>query len=84
MVTVNDIVGKLLKAIKYKGKFARKYCNKQCFHLQGFFLAARKYWSLQGIYKEMARKNTKIKVNCKDFCNLYIPVTSLQPVKINL
>jgi hypothetical protein len=25
----------------------------QCFHLQGFFLAARKYWSLQGIYKEI-------------------------------
>jgi hypothetical protein len=29
--------------------------------------------NLQGnkIYKEMARKNTKIKGNCKDFCNLY-------------
>jgi hypothetical protein len=27
--------------------------RKQCFHLQGFFLAARKYWSLQGIYKEI-------------------------------
>jgi hypothetical protein len=27
--------------------------SNQCFHLQGFFLAARKYWSLQGIYKEM-------------------------------
>jgi hypothetical protein len=28
--------------------------------------------NLQGnkIYKEMARKNTKIKGNCKDFCNL--------------
>jgi hypothetical protein len=25
----------------------------QCFHLQGFFVAARKYWSLQGIYKEI-------------------------------
>jgi hypothetical protein len=25
----------------------------QCFHLQGFFLVARKYWSLQGICKEM-------------------------------
>jgi hypothetical protein len=25
----------------------------QCFHLQGFFLAARKYWSLKGIYKEI-------------------------------
>jgi hypothetical protein len=25
----------------------------QCFHLQGFFPAARKYWSLQGIYKEI-------------------------------
>jgi hypothetical protein len=23
------------------------------------------------IYKEMARKNTKIKRNCKDFCNSY-------------
>jgi hypothetical protein len=47
--------------------------SAQCFHLQGFFLAAGKYWSLQGneIYKEMARKNTKIKGNCKDFCNLY-------------
>jgi hypothetical protein len=29
--------------------------------------------NLQGnkIYKEMARKYTKIKGNCKDFCNLY-------------
>jgi hypothetical protein len=29
--------------------------------------------NLQGneIYKEMARKNTKIKGYCKDFCNLY-------------
>jgi hypothetical protein len=26
----------------------------QCFHLQGFFPAARKYWSLQGICKEMS------------------------------
>jgi hypothetical protein len=29
-------------------------------------------------------KNTKIKGNCKDFCNLYQLVTSLKPVKINL
>ena len=45
----------------------------QCFHLQGFFPAARKYSSLQGMYKEIkfTRKNTKIKGNCKDFCNLY-------------
>ena len=29
--------------------------------------------NLQGneMHKEMARKNTKIKGNCKDFCNLY-------------
>jgi hypothetical protein len=29
--------------------------------------------NLQGnkIYKEMARKNTKMKGNCKDFCNLH-------------
>ena len=29
--------------------------------------------NLQGneMHKEMARKNTKIKENCKDFCNLY-------------
>jgi hypothetical protein len=25
----------------------------KCFHLEGFFLAGRKYWSLQGIYKEI-------------------------------
>jgi hypothetical protein len=30
-----------------------KYTLPQCFHLQGFFPAARKYWSLQGIYKEI-------------------------------
>jgi hypothetical protein len=39
-------------------------CNKE------ILVLAR---NLQGnkIYKEMARKNTKIKGNCKDFCNLY-------------
>jgi hypothetical protein len=26
--------------------------SKQCFHLQGFFPASRKYWSLQGNGKE--------------------------------
>jgi hypothetical protein len=36
--------------------------------------------NLQGNGKET---DTKIKGNCKDFCNLY-HVTSLKPVKINL
>jgi hypothetical protein len=44
----------------------------QCFHLQGFFLAARKYWSLQGICNLQGNgKEKKSKGNCKDFCNLY-------------
>jgi hypothetical protein len=39
-------------------------CSKEILVLAG---------NLQGneMHKEMARKNTKIKGNCKDFCNLY-------------
>ena len=68
-----NVLAVLLIVTGVKHALMLSWAFGQCFHLQGFFLAARKYWSLQGIYKEIkfTRKNTKIKGNCKDFCNLY-------------
>jgi hypothetical protein len=55
----------------------RKYTYKSVLPLARIFPCSKEILvharNLQGneMHKEMARKNTKIKGNCKDFCNLY-------------
>jgi hypothetical protein len=54
--------------------------SEQCFHLQGFFLAARKYWFLQGIYKEMkcTRKWQEKIQKLKEIARISVTYTSFK------